>query len=132
MAIKPKTKAMADKLLSDPKTSATQAYIDTHKTTNRNTAKVNSTRLLQKPEVKIYMQQHITLARNKIVELATTASKEDTQLKASQDILDRAIGKAIQKTETTNTNLNLNVETSIELKDSFTEFLKTKTSTIKD
>lgn len=128
LGLKPKTKAFADKLLVDDKISATQAYIDTHKTENRKVASVNSTNLLKKPSVQIYMANHVKKAKRKVIELLDS-DKQDIAFKAATDVLDRYYGKAIARTENNNTNLNLNIEASKELADDFTAYLKSKTAT---
>lgn len=125
--MKPKTKAFADKLLNDSKISHTQAYMDTHGTTNRKAANVQATKTLAKPSVQIYMKKHIKLATENIVE-KLNSEKEDISLKASIEILDRSLGKSIQRTESQNTNLNINLEASKELADNFTAFLKQNTA----
>lgn len=129
MTLKPKSIATLDTIISDPKKSHTQAYLDNHKTTHRRTGEVEAHKLLRKPEAQVYLQKHVQMARNKIVQLSSSSSKEDIQLKASIDILDRTTGKAIQRSVTENTNLNINVEASKELGDKFTEFMRHNTAT---
>lgn len=96
--MRPKTKEFADKLLSDPKISHTRAYLETHETNNPETAKVEASKLLTKPNVQLYMRSHINKARRKIVDLID-ADKPDIALKASQDVLDRSGYKAIDRKE---------------------------------
>lgn len=123
--MKPKTKEFADKVLSDPKISNTQAYIDTHQTNDRNSAKANASKLLAKANVKIYMKKHEQMAKNKIVSLLS--SKDETALKAAQDILDRNFGKSVQRQVSQNTNINLDIPASKELADNFEQFMKHST-----
>lgn len=118
---------MADILLKDPSKSQTQAYIETHETKSRENAKTQASKLLSKPTVRIYMKRHEQLAKNKIVSLLQ--AKDEIALKAAQDILDRNLGKSIQRQQTTNTNLNLNIDASKELSEDFTAYLKAKTAT---
>lgn len=126
--LRPKTKAFVDRLVSNPKLSQTQAYLQTHQTNNPVTAKVEASKLLSKPNVKVYKASVERLARQTVTEIMLDKSvKADTRLKASQDILDRNIGKAIQKTETKSTSVNVNLEASKELSDNFTAFLKQQT-----
>lgn len=128
MALKRRTIEFADRLLADPSISQTQAYLDTHETNNKDTARIQASRLLTKPSVQIYLKKHVQMAKQNIVMMASDESvKPDTRLKANQDILDRAVGKPTIRTESTNTNLNLNIEASQELNDQFTAFLKAKT-----
>ena len=124
--LQPNVKAFANKLLDNPKISATQAYLDTHTTTNRRTANDLASKALRNPKVMIYMQKHAERAKERIVELVES-KKEDIALKASFDIMDRTYGKAIQRQESNNTNVNLNVEASQELSDNFLNFLKQTT-----
>jgi len=95
--------------LSNPKLSATEAYIRTHQTENRTTARNNAFQLLRKPEAKIYMQEHVNRARETVVELLNS-KKDDIRLRASQDIIDREYGKAKQLTEVTSTGITLNID----------------------
>lgn len=115
--MKPKTKAFADRLLNDPKTNATQAYIDTHLTTNRDSAKVSAHQLLTKPNVQIYMEEHIRKAKRRIVDLVDS-DKEEIAFKASEAILDRELGKATQRIEqhTTGVVLTIDLTSSIDTK----------------
>jgi len=108
--MKPKTKAFADELLAHPKLSNTEAYIRTHRTTNRRSASVSAARLLATPSVSIYMNKHINMARQRVVDLVENAGKEDVQLRAAQDILDRSYGKATQRAEVAATGITLNLD----------------------
>ena len=110
LGLRPKTKAMVDRLLADPKLTQTQAYIDTHQTTNRKTAVVEASKLLSKPNVQIYKDSAIRKAKARIVTLVDS-DNENISLKASQDILDRTEGKAAQKTE----NVSRTVEVKLDL-----------------
>lgn len=107
--MKPKTKAFADKLLADPKISATQAYLDTHQTTNKASAGVSAHQLLKKPNVQIYMKKHIDKAKHKVITLVDS-DKEEIALKASESILDRALGKPTQRQESVSTVVSLNLD----------------------
>lgn len=110
--LKQKSKDTLDIIAGDPKVTGTEAYLMTHKeTANRQTARTNVHKLLKKPEAQIYLQKHISKARNKMVELVDS-KKEDIALRASDSVLDRALGKATQRTETTSTTVNLNLNLS--------------------
>lgn len=108
--MKPKTQRFADRLLKDPKISATQAYLDTHETTNKATARSNASILLSKPSVQIYLKSHVTQATHKVVELIHS-EKDDIALRAAQDILDRTHGKPIARTN--NLNINISIEDAL-------------------
>lgn len=109
MKLRPKTKAFADKLLTDPKISQTQAWLATHNTTNAASAAVSATQILSKPNVQIYMQEHIDKAKQRVVTLVDS-DKEDIALRASDSILDRALGKATQRTEVQTTGVTLTID----------------------
>lgn len=100
LRLKPRTKAFVDELLNDKSISQTEAYIRTHETNNRNVAAKEASKLVRKRNVSIYKASHVKKAKERIVSLVDT-SNESIALKASQDILDRTEGKAIQKTENT-------------------------------
>ena len=96
LRIKPRTQAMVDKILDNPKLSQTQAYIDTHETNNRKVASIEASKLLAKPSVRIYKDSAVRKAKSRIVSLVDS-DNENIALKASQDIIDRTEGKAQQK-----------------------------------
>lgn len=98
--LKPKTKEFIDLLNSNPKLSNTEAYIQTHSTENRKVASVEASRLLSKPSVIGYKDSAVAKAKRRMIELVDS-SNESIAVKASQDIIDRNEGKAIQKNETT-------------------------------
>lgn len=104
--MKKKTKAFADKLIGNSKISATQAYLDTHETESRLTAAQNASQLLRKPEVQIYMQNHVDQAKQTVVKLMKSR-KDEIRLKASQDIMDRNYGKPLTRTNTINLNISI-------------------------
>lgn len=106
-----KQKNFADLLIENPKMSATEAVNQTYNVANRHTAEVIASENLRKPELQIYMQEHVDLAKRRIVEL-TSDEKSDIALRASQDILDRSLGKARQQIEVQSTSLNINISLS--------------------
>lgn len=108
--MKPKTKAFADELLAHPKLSNTEAYMRTHQTTNRRSASVSASRLLATPSVSIYLANHVDAATKRIVDLVDNAGREEVQLRAAQDILDRVHGKARQKAEMSVSGVQLNID----------------------
>ena len=94
-----KQKAFADAILDNPSISNTQAVVDAgYKVSNRHTAEVIASENMRKPEIQLYLDKHVEMAKKRIVDLANNAS-DSVALKASQDILDRNFGKATQKTE---------------------------------
>jgi hypothetical protein len=110
--MKTKTKEFVDELLLNPKLSHTEAYLRTHQTTNRKSASVGAARLLSKPSVAIYLEKHVSKARQRIVDLVDNAGKEDVQLRAAQDILDRVYGKATQRAEVQSFGISFNIDLS--------------------
>lgn len=104
--MKRKTKDFANVLMKNPKISATQAYIDTHETNHKPTARVNASVLLAKPEVQIYMESHVKEAKETVVKMMKSR-KDEIRLKASDSILDRVYGKPLTRTNTVNLNISL-------------------------
>ena len=104
--IKPKTKAFVDKLLDNPTMTQTDAYIETHETNNKKTASKQASKLLQSPAVIGYKQSAVSKAKKRIVALVNS-DNENIALKASQDIIDRNEGKAVQKNESTQRTVNV-------------------------
>lgn len=105
LKLKPRTIAFIDELSNNPKLSQTEAYLRTHKTTNINSARASASQLLATPNVLIYTNKIENKAKRKIASLIDS-EKEEIALKASQDILDRNIGKAVQKTISTSVNIS--------------------------
>jgi len=111
LGLRPKSKQVLDALIADPKLSQTEAYIQVHKTTNRNTAKANASKLLTSTNAKIYNDSAIGKAKRRIVGLIDS-DNENIALKASSDVLDRTEGKAIQKNETTHKLIEVKLDLS--------------------
>jgi hypothetical protein len=107
--LKPKTKEMVDMLLDNPKLSQTEAYIRTHGTNSRVTAAVEASKTLRKPNVGIYKDSAVKKAKVRIVSLVDSGN-ESIALKASQDIMDRTEGKAIQRSEQTNRTVEVKLD----------------------
>jgi hypothetical protein len=107
--IKPKTKAMIDDMLNDPKLTQREAYLRHHKTTNLNTVDRALNRTMNKPSVIGYKDSAVKKAKNRIVQLVDSPN-ETIGLKASQDILDRNEGKAVQKTENTTRTVKVSLD----------------------
>lgn len=110
LKLKPKTVAFIEEMINNPKISQGRAYMNTHNTTNIASASATATNLLKNPNVKIYTSVIENKAKNKIASLIDS-NREEIALKASQDILDRNIGKALQKT--VNTSVNISFEQAL-------------------
>lgn len=107
--MKPKTKRFIDELLINPKKSATQAYIDTHETTNRASARASASKLLATPNAQLYMQEHVLKARDKVLELIDS-TRDDIALRASESVLDRQLGKSTQMIATHNKSVEIHID----------------------
>jgi hypothetical protein len=108
-----KQKAFVDVLVNNPKTSATQAILQTYgkpgKPPTYQTAQQLAHENLTKPNVQLYMDKHIEKAKSKIISLIDS-EKDDIALRASDSVLDRALGKATQRVEAQSTSVNITIE----------------------
>ena len=111
MALKVNSKKILDIIASEPGINYTQAYKQIHPTASDNTARNNSSQLLKKPESQIYLQKHIESAKSRVVELISS-EKENIALQASEAVLDRALGKSIQRVQTENKHLVMHIDTT--------------------
>lgn len=109
LGIKPKTKAMVDMLDSNSKIAPVDAYLATHKTTSRKNASSAASKLLKKPSVIGYRDSAVKKAKLRIITLVDS-SNESVALKASESIIDRNEGKAIQKSENTNRTVEVKLD----------------------
>lgn len=98
LGLKRNTQNFIDTLHANPGMSQTQAYLDTHRTTNRKAASVEATKLLHKPSVQIYSNDAVNKAKRKIVTLIDS-EQDSIALKASESIIDRTFGKPLNKSE---------------------------------
>lgn len=111
LGIKPKTKEFVDLMQADSKLSATEAYIRTHQTESRATARANASKLQAKASVQIYSDSIVKKAKTRIGSLVQSPN-ESIALKASQDVIDRTEGKAIQKTENSTKVVHVSLDLS--------------------
>lgn len=109
MALKTNSKKVLDVYAQQQKKNATQAYKQIYPNASDVTARTNAYKLMNKPESKIYLQQHIDKARETIVDLLQS-EKDDIKLRSAIDILDRTQGKAVQRTEVNTSVLTLNID----------------------
>ena len=98
--IKPKTKAFVDLLNDDIGITQVEAYRRLHPIASYNTAASASTNLLKKTSVIGYKDAAVKKAKRRIIELVDSGN-ESVALKASESIIDRNEGKAVQKSEST-------------------------------
>lgn len=116
--MKPKTKEFIDLVVSNPKLSRTEAYIRTHETTHRPTARANASELMSKPNVLAYLETKSDIAEKTLYQVLKTSKKHSESVNwqrlakdTANDVLDRVHGKPLART--TNTNLNINLEQAI-------------------
>lgn len=114
--LKVNSKAVLDIIAAQTKQNATQAYKEIHPNASDVTARNNASQLLAKPSAQIYLQKHVDKAKERVVELVNS-DKEDIALRASDSILDRALGKATQRTEVTTTGITLNLDLTSSLEE---------------
>lgn len=101
-----KQKAFADELINNPKQSNASAIMKTYNTTDTATASQMALENLNKPNIQLYLNQHVDKAKTRVVELVDS-KREDIALRASQDILDRNLGKSVNRTiHSTGVNIN--------------------------
>lgn len=109
MKLTRKQKAFADKILDNPKLSATKAVQQTYNPTTYNTARSIATENLAKPAIQLYLDEHVQKAKNRVITLVDS-DKDDIALRASDSILDRVLGKATQKVETHSTVVEVSLD----------------------
>lgn len=110
MTLKANSKKMLDIVATQKARNTTEAYMQVHPTASRETARVLSSALMQKPEAQIYLKAHIDKATETIVELMTNSEKDDIRLRAATDVLDRTHGKAIQQVQTSTQGVTLVID----------------------
>lgn len=112
MKLTRKQKAFADKLIEHPKMSATQALRETYDIKQEgSTARTMAAQNLAKPSIQVYLEQHVDKAKLRVITLVDS-EKEEIALRASEAVLDRALGKATQRTESVSVSLNFGMDLS--------------------
>lgn len=91
--------------------NATDAAMKVYNCKNRTIAKSVWPENLAKPCIKEAIEDRLNVAKNVIYKLAVSAEKEETQLRAAQDIIDRWEWKAIQRV-IQDTKVTLDVESA--------------------
>jgi len=101
LKISDKTKAFYDELIDNPKVGKREAYkMHIGSSTSDVQASVNASRLINNDKYRIYKKSVVGSAKKRIASLVQSEN-ESIALKASQDIIDRTEGKAVQKNEST-------------------------------
>lgn len=108
-----KQKRFVDKYIETG--NATESAMQAYQLNNRKSAKAIGSQNLSKLYLKHTIEEKLTNVKGVIYWLALEAEKEDIRLRASQDILDRTEGKAVQRIESKNMNLNVENMTPEEL-----------------
>lgn len=116
MKLTRKQKAFANHLINNPKHSATTAAQNTYNPTTYESARAIASQNLTNPSIQLYLDEHIDKAKLKVVELIDS-NKDDIALRAADSVLDRALGKATQRTEVTTTGITLTVDLTSALAD---------------
>ena len=106
LKIRPKTKALYDKMIDNPSLAQKDAYKELHPNASDETANVNASKLLSSTKYQIYKASVVGKAKRRIASLVDSEN-ENIALKASQDIIDRTEGKATQKTENTSRTVHV-------------------------
>ena len=117
-----KQKAFADKLLEDPKISATQAVKETYNVSTNHSAEVIANENLSKPEIMRYLQENAITAENTLIDVMNYSNKYGKQgghvgaayanvAKTSADsILDRVHGKARQVLDVNSKHISITLD----------------------
>lgn len=77
--------------------NATESANKVYKTKNKVVASAIWYENLRKPQIKAEIDDRLNVAKNMIYTIATTSEKDDTKLRACQDIIDRIEGKPTQR-----------------------------------
>lgn len=122
-----KQKAFADKIINEPKISATQAVIQAYgkptKPVTYGSARMMAAENLAKPNILKYLHAHAVIAESKVIEAMDATQKvymkgtpideipdNAIRLQAANSILDRVHGKATQRVESTNTSVSIKLD----------------------
>lgn len=79
--------------------NATDAASKVYKVKNRKVANAIWNENLVKPSIKAEIEDRLSVAKNMIYTIATTAEKDEVKLRACQDIVDRVEWKAVARVE---------------------------------
>lgn len=96
-----KEKAWADYTIQHPKSSGTEASLQTYNTTDRNTAAVIAAKNIRKDNIQLYLDKHINRAQEVITGFMDLKDSENIQEKrlaydSATQIIDRVAGKPTQ------------------------------------
>lgn len=104
----PKQKKFADKYLETG--NGTKSALETYDTEDYQTAASIAGENLNKPEIIVYLDEHVQMAKNVITEIAQDKeNKSSDRISAAKDILDRTVGKPKERIEQ-NTKQDIKIE----------------------
>lgn len=112
----PKQKLFADEVIANPKQPLYVSAKKVYNVTSDNSARQISSENLTKPNIQIYLDKHVSKAKQRITELLDS-NNEQIVLASSKDILDRTYGKASIKQESTSVNYIEHVSTKRQVYD---------------
>lgn len=113
-----KQTAFVQKLIDNPKMSATEAVRQTYNVTTNRSAEVTASENLRKPEIVSTLNRYSNtiedIISSKAIELSSSDKLEEVKegLLNSRWIHDKIHGKATQKVETQNTSVNISIDLS--------------------
>lgn len=117
MALKHNSKQVLDIIAGQKERNATQAYLEVHPASSPESAKVNASLLLSKPEARIYLQEQTKEAAETLIEVmrnarAQTDSPPFQRLAkdTADSIIDRVDGKATQVVHQTTEGISLTID----------------------
>ena len=111
-----KQKALADKVIANPKASATSLVKEVYNVAPHNADSLAS-QVLRKPQVLAYLEKHSDLAEKTIVGVLRNSRKRKGDMTAqrlakdsAEAILDRVHGKPTQRTELSGSFLTVSID----------------------
>lgn len=115
-----KQQAFVDKLIAEPKISATKAALATYNVNNDVTAASVASENLRKPQIMAWLADHAKDAEHAITEVMNYSIAKGQEspayasvgLAAAKDVLDRVHGKATQRIEQTSTSVIIGIDLS--------------------
>ena len=117
MRLKQNSKQILDIIATQKEKNATKAYKEVHPNASDVTARNNVSQLLAKPSAQIYLQKHIDKSIETKVRILGTAEGKPEEIgwqnlanTVAEQVLDRHLGKATQRTETASTTVNINLD----------------------
>lgn len=116
--LKKNSKDVLDIIAGQTKRNAREAYNQIHPNASHATALVNSAQLLAKPEAQIYLQEHVSKAKQTVVALMDS-DKDEMRFKASEAILNRELGTPTQTIikQTTGVTLTIDLTSALAVTD---------------